>query len=152
MVYVLFIWILTYTRGDYSSEFMTILIFRCSWTNHLSKHNKACAPMGITTANNNKQSNNTTTTSNCLYSMFPNHRIFVVLRSSVSHIGGWTCPKVMYRSKYTWILVTKGISHVTLMSNSSPLHFISPLSIPTLPPSIIQPQQLQMWRTCSIQP
>lgn len=37
--------------------------------------------------------------------IFANHHIFVFLRSNVHLIGGWDCPKLMHKSKYTWILV-----------------------------------------------
>ena len=43
-------------------------------------------------------------------SMFANHHICIVLRSSVHHISGWNCPQFMHKSKYTYILV-QGISY-----------------------------------------
>ena len=40
----------------------------------------------------------------CLYSVFANHNICVVLQSSVCHVNGWNYPKFMLKSKYGEIL------------------------------------------------
>jgi hypothetical protein len=52
------------------------------WTNHLFKNNEGCALVGIKISNDNNQN------LECLYSMFANHHICVVLQSSVRHIDG----------------------------------------------------------------
>ena len=53
-----------------------------------------------TTTTTKKQQHNNCTFE-CLYSMFANHHICVVLGSNVHQIGGWSCPKFMHKFKYT---------------------------------------------------
>ena len=72
--------------------------------------------MGTKTSNNKSKHNNHNNYNNhifvCLYSMFVNHHIFVVLRCSVHHVDGWNCLKSMDKSKYTLILVFHSLSYV----------------------------------------
>jgi hypothetical protein len=56
---------------------------------------------------NDDDNNNNNTHKNhnfeCLYFMFVNHHICVVLRSTICHMDGWNCPKFVHNSKYTYI-------------------------------------------------
>ena len=40
-----------------------------------------------------------------LYSMFANHRVCIVWRSSAHHIDGWNWPKLMHKPKYTSLVL-----------------------------------------------
>ena len=72
------------------------LIFKYIRTNHLSKSNRGCTLVGAKTSNDNNNHN-----FKCLYSMFTNHHICVVLRCIVHHIDNVNCPKFMHKSKNT---------------------------------------------------
>ena len=61
--------------------------------------------MGIKTSNdNNRKQQHNNHNFECLYSMYVNHRICVVLRFSVRHIGGWNHPTFMHKPKNAKIL------------------------------------------------
>jgi hypothetical protein len=73
------------------------------------QNNKGGALVKIKISNENNKNNNTTTTTilnvcnhnniECLYPMFTNHHICVVLQFSIYHIGGWKCPKFVHKFK-----------------------------------------------------
>ena len=76
------------------------MTFNYIWTNHFFKINEGCAFVGT---------KNQTTTSKvsynhnfeCLYSLFANHHIRVVLQPNICHIG----TKFMHKSKHTQFLL-----------------------------------------------
>ena len=78
------------------------MTFKYIRANRLSKNNKkmcACGDQNIKRQQEKQQQNNHKF--ECLYPMFANHHICVVLRSSAHYIGGQNCPILMNKSKYT---------------------------------------------------
>jgi hypothetical protein len=60
------------------------LTFKYIWTNHLLKNNKECVHLWGQKIQRQHNNHNF----ECLYSMFANHHICVVLQPSVCLIGG----------------------------------------------------------------
>ena len=86
------------TKNWHSSKFGQATCPKTIWEVHLwgLKHH-------MTTTTTIQQHNNHDF--KCLYFMFANHHICVILQSSVHHIGSWNCPKFELKSKCTEILV-----------------------------------------------
>ena len=77
--------------------------FKYIWTNRLSKNNRGCALVRTKTSNDNNKQQHNNHNFECLYSMFINHHICVILWHIVRHIDSWNCPKFMHISKNTKI-------------------------------------------------